>query len=273
MDILYLFLPIILWLGIITSYSDIRFGKIKNKHLLIALFAGLFLWGVLISNGIVDFKEFLSMIVYAMSSLFLGFFLWLMKMWSAGDAKLYSVFILLIPLSVYNLISGWPIVAVLTNIFFPILLFLIASMFIKSNHKQRVSVLRKITNPKILGNYFLFIFSLIWLINLFFGFFGIQLNYLISIIVIIGVSRAIEKLFQKDFFKKRKLKQIHFLLFLALLRIVFQYELLISLTFWFSFLIFTGGYVLIRMFLFGLGDIFTKPISFSELKEGMIIKG
>ncbi|MCK5107403.1 MAG: hypothetical protein KAQ83_01635 [Nanoarchaeota archaeon] len=272
MDIILIyFLPLILFLGILTSYGDIKEGKIRNKWLIIAAILGILLWIVLILLNKIDYREFLMSLIFSFGALIIGFLFWLMKMWSAGDAKLYAIFVLLIPLSTYKYSNNWPIITLLTNIFLPVFLFLIIKLLIKSKNKEKLDILKNILKPKNLIEYFLFVFGLIWLINIFFGIFGIALNYLVSIILIIGISKWIEKVFQRKFFKKIKFTQQKLLIVLTVLRIVFQYKLLSSYEFWFNMLIITMIYAIIRMFLFSLGGLFVKKISLKELKEGMLI--
>ena len=269
--ILICFLPIILFLGILTSYSDIKEGKIKNKWLIIASILGILLWIILILLNKVDYREFLMTLIFSFGGLMIGFLLWLMKMWSAGDAKLYAIFVLLIPLSTYKYSNNWPIITLLTNIFLPVFLFLIIKLIIKSKNKEKLDIFKNILKPKNLIEYFLFVFGLIWLINILFGVFGIELNYLISILLIIGISRWIEKVLQRKFFKKIKFTQQKLLIILTVLRIIFQYKLLSSYEFWFNMIIITMIYAIIRMFLFSLGGLFVKQINLKELKEGMLI--
>ena len=269
--ILICFIVIILFLGILTSYEDIKEGKIRNKWLLTALILGFLLWGLLILLNKVNYREFLMILIFASVALIIGFLLWLMKLWSAGDAKLYAVFVLITPLSVYKYSNNWPMITSLTNIFLPVFLFLIIKLLIKSENKEKFDILKNILKPKNLIEYFLFVFGLIWLINILFGLLGIELNYLVSIIVILSISGWIEKVFQRRFFKKIKFTHKKLLIFLVILRLIFQYNNLFDIGFWINTLVITMVYAIMRMFLFGLGGLFVKKIDLNELKPGMLL--
>jgi len=95
------FLPAIILLGVITSYDDIKFGKIRNKWIIAALVfslaMNLFLFlktGELYWAIILAINLFISLIV--------SFALWNFGFWSAGDAKLFIAYSALIPATVYS---------------------------------------------------------------------------------------------------------------------------------------------------------------------------
>ncbi|MGM5483194.1 MAG: hypothetical protein ACQESF_07045, partial [Nanobdellota archaeon] len=118
LNLLWFQLPMILLLGVVTSYTDIKFGKIRNKWILIALaygtaiYFGAFLLHHLTASSlkltlIVDGKEeiysfFLQTLSNFLVSLLVGVLLWLYRMLSAADAKLYIAFSLLTPVTVYS---------------------------------------------------------------------------------------------------------------------------------------------------------------------------
>jgi len=142
-----IFLPILLFLGIITSWSDIRSGKISNKWIIFGLLWGLggyfsifvcsqfkqndFLKSVL--DNILFNQAPLNLIKYvflnSFCALVLGYVFWYFNFWSAGDAKLFFVFSLILPLKYYfkEYILFFPSLVLLINIFFCALIFLFVS--------------------------------------------------------------------------------------------------------------------------------------------------
>lgn len=119
---LLLFLAII-FIGIITSYEDIKTGKIRNKWIVLGLIIGLLLnikYIVFerVGFGIIFLNLFISVLV--------AYFLWTFKLWSAGDGKLFIVYALLIPIMRYKVayFKYFPSFSLLINIFLPATFFL-----------------------------------------------------------------------------------------------------------------------------------------------------
>ncbi len=90
-------IPLILFLGIITSYEDVRYGKIRNKWLFLALL-GLFVYYVLnfsFPSQFHPYNYYLLALANLGGAFAFGLVLWLLRFWSAADAKLYIVFVAL----------------------------------------------------------------------------------------------------------------------------------------------------------------------------------
>ena len=149
-----LFLPIVFFIGLITSYEDIKHGKVKNKWILLGLIWGLaiiffFVVWYFIASPITRFYYFDIMnlpddspapvftvslaylgriIINAVLALVLSFLMWRSNAWAAGDAKLFFVYSLLIPLKYYwkSYLPYFPSFVLLINIFIPIFLYLLA---------------------------------------------------------------------------------------------------------------------------------------------------
>ena len=102
MDILYVFLPFILLFGMVTSYEDMSMGKIRNRWISLIMFFSVFLWFLLYFLKIVDLNYIFLVFIQGLLSLIIGFFIWCMGLWGAGDAKLYFAFSFLMPFSMYH---------------------------------------------------------------------------------------------------------------------------------------------------------------------------
>lgn len=140
----YIFMPAILFIGLATSYQDYHSGKIKNKWILWGMYWGvswysfLFLWSQLAPHlplvisplrfsFLLPTDYLLQIIVNSLISLAVGYLLWHFKLWSAGDAKLFFVFSLLLPLKYYwhSAMPYFPSISLLFNVFTFSLIFLI----------------------------------------------------------------------------------------------------------------------------------------------------
>ncbi|MDD2753120.1 MAG: prepilin peptidase [Candidatus Portnoybacteria bacterium] len=138
-------LPMLFFIGLVTSYEDIKYNKIRNKWITLGLYWGLgalflFLVWYFLAPSLTAFyhskilklpadapltvytfnlpfllKSFLNFIVAAVVS----FIMWKANSWAAGDAKLFIVYSLLIPLFHYqkSYLPVFPSFVLLVNIF------------------------------------------------------------------------------------------------------------------------------------------------------------
>ena len=118
----YFLLPVLFLIGLITSYEDVKTGKIRNKWLTLGLIYGAlfyvailisFILGLGINSALII--EFFTNFLFA---IIVGFGLWYLRVWSAGDGKLFIIFAILLPFSYYS--RGYfyyiPSLALLINI-------------------------------------------------------------------------------------------------------------------------------------------------------------
>lgn len=152
MIINFIFLPVLFFIGIVTSYQDFKIGKIKNKWIALGVIYGVLavlcmvLWnffGQYITDfyyiklrGFLpdeDFRAFTFQWIYlckiglnSVIAFLVGYLFWRFDFWSAGDAKLFFVFALLLPLKFYwqSYLPIFPSAILLINIFVTALLFL-----------------------------------------------------------------------------------------------------------------------------------------------------
>ena len=114
----FIFLPIILFIGFVTSYEDFKFSKIRNKWILTGLLYSFAIYllslvlykpaiggivgsdiGVLTSCLVWNFDKW---IINMVISTLVAYLLWHFKMWGAGDAKLFICYSALIPMGKYH---------------------------------------------------------------------------------------------------------------------------------------------------------------------------
>ncbi len=121
------FLPAIVVVGIATSYEDVRFGKIRNKWIILGIVYGAVLHVCFLLEDN-EGQEALFLLSNAVLSFIVGYALWIFRLWSAGDAKLFIVFSFLIPVNNYMnpAIKFFPSYILLINIFVPVCFILLA---------------------------------------------------------------------------------------------------------------------------------------------------
>ena len=154
-DQLYVFLPMVILAGIISSYTDLKHRQVSNNLIIwgiaYAFILNLFLaiYSLLTSstqpNSILNY--YLNYLLNGIIALVLSFLMWKNRIWKPGDAKLFFVFVLLLPLSVYsnNYIDIFPSVILLINIFVPAALFFGVKLIISSSIKAKREILEKLS--------------------------------------------------------------------------------------------------------------------------------
>lgn len=216
----YFLISAILFIGILVSYEDIKFGKIRNKWILIGLFIGIGVHLIGLASNVFSWDYIFKVCLNAGLALFLGYLIWHFNGWSAGDAKLFFVFSLLLPLKFYrqNYLPYFPSFVILINTFFPFLvfsigqsLFLFFKKFFPCQGKQLIKEkLEKIKyGPKtsysryfkIIFGFFLF-FLIFQIIRLEFGQYPNHFNWGMAALffLIFALGGFLRKVFQKNYF-------------------------------------------------------------------------
>ncbi|MCX5696210.1 MAG: prepilin peptidase [Candidatus Omnitrophica bacterium] len=103
-----IFLPIILLIGFITSYEDIKESKIKNKWVILGLLYSFFAYALIwifckpsLTNPGLTWN-FDKWCINLLISGLVAYVLWHFRMWGAGDAKLFVCYVALIPIGQYS---------------------------------------------------------------------------------------------------------------------------------------------------------------------------
>ena len=263
--LVYWLLPMILFLGIITSYQDLRYGKIKNKWIVFGLIYAIVAYHILFffsENYSLNISHFYSLLLNGILALTTGFLLWFMRLWTAGDAKLFFVYMLLIPPTLTLGKIDLQFSDFLINIFVPIGLYLVFSALEKTSLKTKALHFKETLQPKKLITQVLYLFVLIWPITLITSFVGLQNITILVILIIALLMYKIKKLFSK--------KSLTILIGLSLVRLLFDKNILI-VDAWKQFLLLLIFLIIIRFFLIGLSyEAFTKKISLNKIREGMV---
>lgn len=107
---------IIIILGINSSYTDIKRGKIYNKHLIIFFIPGVIFQIFYLSGS--NFVAVKMYLINLISAIFFSIIMYAFKIWAAGDAKLVMLIISLMPMEMYrsnpkNVFPGFSIIVLI----------------------------------------------------------------------------------------------------------------------------------------------------------------
>lgn len=264
-------IPAILMLGVVTSFQDLKEGKIRNKWIIISVLYSFFSLGLtallLRMSGSSINPEYVR-IFFANIGFSLAFavFIWLCKLWSAGDAKLFVAYAALIPLSTYKwqVVAIFPAYILLINTFTPIFVFFLARMLIRLNPKMGWEELKKSFQPKTILSFALFIFGFSVIGNLFFGLTGIQPNMILITMFLFLVLIFFTTAVKVDLLKVS--------IVFAVLRLVLDFRQVITLGFWVQFTLTIFAFMLLRYFVLNLGSrAFARQTYIEDLKPGMCL--
>ena len=262
MDVVFiLFLVGILSLGIITSYEDIKYGKIRNRWILIALAYSVILLLCLIIFGVLKREYLINALINSGIVLLTGFIIWKIKLWSAGDAKLFFAYSLLIPLGSYSIgyFTWFPSIVLLINTFIPVFVFYLAVLLFRTSWNEKKQGWFKTNNFNKMFVLFLSLFSLSWIFN----FLNISIDPATKFMILFMGVVLVEKIIKK--------KWVFLIAFISVLRLIFD-KSVYTMQFLKTFLLLFIFFMIIRYIVSGLGEFaFTKSIGIKDLKQGMIV--
>ncbi|MBU1201389.1 MAG: A24 family peptidase [Nanoarchaeota archaeon] len=249
---------LIVILGLISSFNDIKKRKIYNKNVVIFL-----CFGVTI-NLIDSFYEFrINFLINFLFVFLIGFLLWHVNFWNAGDGKLFLAFSSLIPVElvfvdIFHLYSY----DLLTYTFVPIFFLFCIFMIFQVTKKDIVNTLKESFKPMIILNVAIAFFSFQWVIQFVSDAFGLRLNLFLSAIILFLIFDRMEKILN--------MKLIKLFYTTALIRLIFDSGNIFSSSFLSSFvyqlilfLFFVYFLVYLAYFKFGV------HVDIPNLKPGM----
>ena len=268
--ILY-FLPAIIVLGILTSREDMKYGRIRNRHIAFALIYAMLVNIILITyfyfNKSINLGYVFDLMINFLMTIAVAFAVWNYGLWGAGDAKLFIAYSALLPLTVYSngYIKYFPALLILVNTFVPYTVYALFRAFISTSYKEKMDVIRRagIRQP---FSMLLSFFGIQWAIKTVSGLFGISsyfMDYLLVFIVYYLLEKAIGKKSQSIIF--------YAALAVSALRFIFDKSIL-DYGFWYNFIAYYSLFMLMRYFVIELANKSTrKEIPMAELKQGMAL--
>src|SRR3989344_1582745 len=210
--LIYWFLPMILLLGIVTSYEDIKFGKIRNKWIILALAYSIAANIALFSLKYYDTDYLINFLVNSLLSLAVGFLIWHLNLWSAADAKLFFAFTALMP--IYKPYSYFFFISFLSNAFIPISMAFFMYILFKTTAKEKLFCFKKSLSAKAVFNIIFFIFGFLWVIMSMFDLIGLRSNIFLSLFAVFSAYYFIERILKIEIF--------YIGLLISLLRLIFD---------------------------------------------------
>jgi len=267
---LYFFLPMILLLGAVTTYSDIKEGKIRNKWIIAGLLYAiivniiLFMWLSFTPGEVPRSEYFLELFLTFLFSLIVGYSMWHIGMWTAGDAKLFTVFSALLPLSVYTYghVQNFSSFNILINTFVPFFVVYTVMMLTKTSVKQKIHYLVKSLQPRELFSVLLFLFAFSWLLQFVYPLFNIPSNYFLNIFLLFLILILLEKILSG--------KIIYFMVGISAIRLILDPNLF-NFAMWITLGLTMLGFIFLRFFILYMGfDFMTKQVDVGLLKPGMV---
>jgi Flp pilus assembly protein protease CpaA len=261
-----IFIPILVVLGIVTSYEDVKYGRIRNVFTIPAIIAAILLTTGFYLYGAVDSAYVLSYFINLAISFALGFMIWYGGMWSAADAKLFTAFAALIPLTFYQhgTLEPFQAFSLFSNVFIPVFAFFCVKIITNTSAKEKTYALKKSLKPRELAGLIFTIIGIGWLVGIMTGFFNIQ-GFLLSFVLIAAAYMVLARLL------KEKILWLGILLTAAW--IIFDYAA-ITIQGIADILAIIMMIFLFRAFFINLsGKIFIRSINKKQLKKGMLLDG
>lgn len=270
------FLPIIIMLGLVTSYEDYKHGKIRNKWLIISIIYALIMHTALVVAKIIAYKTFLALLLIFGISLVISYFMWKKDMWSAGDAKLFCTYILLVPAAAYSSVGFryYPQISILINTF---IVFMVVALFEfiinirkEDNRKEFKRLFIKKISPKILAINMITMLGIFSIVTYLFR--NAELRFFYGIIIGTTVYSIIEKI--KTRYKKENLITKVFIALNIILVIVIIFVNAQMRTYEFWTIIITHSLIyliIVEAIIETYSFMSTKKMKLTGLKAGMIL--
>lgn len=270
------FLPLILIISLFSVYTDIKFGKIKNKlvfygyGMCLFLYVCFFSWTAYV--GEFNLSYFLAWIINAVFCVLGGYLLWHYRIWSAGDGKLFIVIGTFLPVSIYSntYFPYFPALVLLINIFIVGLIYLIFNILKNTDFKVllkefKESCFKKIGFSNLISSFFSF-FLILFVIDQIFMYLKLESNVFYNLVLMFLLYKPMNKI----------KKEIIYLLGVIVIGLLLFDKLILSDGFWKSFIYSFVLFKLLRSIFFSFfnkmsGMFFVKEISVYDLKEGMMV--
>ena len=271
--IAYYFLPAIALLGILTSYEDIKSGKIRNRWVISAIaFAFAMYLFLFLGKQIMIGEIYLNLISFAVSAAF-AFLLWNFRFWSAGDGKLFIAYSALIPASLYSgiLIGFFPAFNLFVNVIVLFFIYLLAKNIVFIPLKKiRKALAENLRNfPAVLIS----IFSVSWIARLIGGNFNLG-SMVYSLVLYAAVYAVVNLAITKALLslKVKKIREIHIYLALIGLRLIFDLNTVLNINFIFSVILSAVLYSFLLRTVYNIvSENTVKSIPVLRLKAGDIV--
>ena len=234
------------------SYEDYRKRIIQNKYVVLIFFMGMFYQ--FLNTGTLPLRTFL----YFGYALIVGFAMWFLGLWPAGDAKLFSVLVMFLP---ETFLRSGIILTYSINIFVPI--FIVLTVFVMFKGRDKIKEgLKYAFNP-----YRVFILMVIllgfvgWIVQGLSGL-GVPVNFFLILLILFVAFEIFNMIptFRTE------------LVFtaLAVLRIILDFETVSTIGFFKEYFSMIGLFIILRFFvIFVVYHFYGRYVEIEELEPGM----
>jgi len=254
-NILFIFL--VTAVGIIISYEDIKFERIKNKYLTIITIITFFYYLLNFQYFIINSSHIFSILIWA---IIWAILFWLADIWPAGDAKLFIVLSIAFP---FEVVSKIQIIDFLINIFVPLFLIYVIIIILRSNKDEIKKSLKYAFDPYKIFMVSVVLLGLTWIFMKFLSIFSfIPQNMFTMIIVLFLILEFFDKLIPIN------MELIY--VALAIIRIIIDRNEVYTISFLYNFITILLVFLIFRFFILDLAfKIDTYPVEIDKLKPGM----
>ncbi len=245
-------------LGTISSYTDIKNGKILNMLVFPMVFAAILL-------AFLSQAHLLLFSLNALLAFMFGFSLYLARLWSAADSKLFLAFALLFPLGLYpkNFVF-FPAFSLLLNSFVPAFVVLFGLSLFRTTVQEKADALKSALRPQQLLSLAIILFAFYWLLFYLFSLVALPLDFFLIVILLFLLVSAMEKVLPR--------KMVVVSALLAALFALLNLKELFQPNFWIFFSLILIMIVFLRFFTLYLGFFaFGKRAEINDLKPGAVL--
>jgi hypothetical protein len=225
-----------------------------------------------LSHQIINYNYLIETLINIIIALFVGYLMYEIGLWTAGDSKLFVAYSSLVPISVFELgyVPFFPAMVILINTFVPVFVFFFFRLIFKTTTQQKINALMGAFNPKKIVVLAIFLFSIMWVIQIIFSLIGrinavipvILSNYFIMIFLLFLTMTYLERILRVNVLKIS--------IILAILRLGLDWSIY-SMDFLRYFLIVFLSFLFIRFFILELSfTIYTHYVDINLLKPGMV---
>lgn len=183
------FCPLIFLAGCLTIYTDIKYNKIRNWHILFISSISIILYFIYFIKGSLNVS--ISLILNPVVGLIIGLLLYSTGSWKAGDAKLFFTYSLLIPINKYSTVLPFSSFVLFFNTFLISFLF-VFPLFLKSIIYNKNAIINEIISRKTFlyfGKIFLITLGVSWIIKPILNLFSLKENVFLNFILLyVGYS-------------------------------------------------------------------------------------
>jgi len=183
----------------------------------------------------------------------------------AGDSKLFFAYSFLVPLGIYEygFIEYFPSITIIMNTLLPAFAYFFIRLMQITDMEEKKEIFKKTVNAKSLSGIAILLFGFYWGIFYIMGTLGISMTGFMGPIIAILAIYYLAKRSGIDITKAA--------ITLCILRIIFDYQGLMSISFWISFAAMIAMFTFLVNFVPELGRfMFSQEKKISELREHMM---